>query len=278
MIDRLCGIGDEGAAGLARQIAVHLELQLQALELRTMDGRGVHLLSDGEADAAAEAVSAAGLTVPVVDTPLGSWSVNVGVSDESELEILRRAARNAKRFSCRQLRIMSYPNDGRPEREWRAEAIRKLRLLVETAAELDVVLLHENCHGWASTGAARTLELVSEVAGLRLLFDIGNGIAHHYRSLPFLREVLPYVEHVHIKDGTVTDGQAVFGRPGEGDAELLGCLQLLVDSGYQGWYSVEPHVALIPHLGVSGDPERTEMAYVDYVRRLKALVGKAVTA
>ncbi len=202
-------------------------------------------------------------------TPLGSWAVTVGVSDESEADVLRRAARNAARFDCRRLRIMSYPNDGRGAAQWRAEAIRKVRLLAELAAELNVTLLHENCNGWAGSSAARSLELLSEVDGLRLLFDIGNGIAYGYPSLPFLRDVLPYVDHVHVKDGHTEQGRAVFGWPGQGQAQLTDCLRVLRESGYQGWYSVEPHIAKIPHLGVTGDPELMTAGYIDYVRRLE---------
>lgn len=273
MIDRLCGIGDEAAPGLARQIAVHRELGLTGLELRGVDGKGVHELTDAEADAAAQAVAEAGLTVPAVATPLGGWAVTVAVSDESEVDILRRAARNAKRFGCRSLRIMSYPNDGEPEARWRAEAIRKVRVLAGVAAELDVRLLHENCHGWAGASAERSLELLSEVDGLRLLFDTGNGVAYGYPSPPFLRAVLPFVEHVHVKDGYTEQGEAVFCWPGDGTAELTECLRLLRESGYCGWYSVEPHLAHIPHLGVSGDPERMAEGYLGYVRRLREVVA-----
>jgi len=273
MIEKLCGIGDEAAVELVRQIAIHRKLGLTGLELRGVDGRGVHELTDAEADAAAQAVAEAGLTVPAVATPLGTWAVTVAVSDESEVDILRRAVRNAKRFGCRSLRIMSYPNDGRPETEWRAEAIRKVRVLAEVAAELDVQLLHENCNGWAGTSAERSLELLSEVDGLRLLFDIGNGIAYGYPSPPFLREVLPYVDHVHVKDGHTEQGEAVFCWPGEGQAELAECLRLLREFEYQGWYSVEPHIAKIPHLGVSGDPDRMAEGYLEYVRRLRKVAA-----
>lgn len=269
MIEKLCGIGDEASAEITRQIAIHRELGLAGLELRGVDNRGLHELTDAEVGAAAKSVADAGLTVPVVATPLGGWAVNVGVSDDFELDILRRAARSAKRFGCRSLRIMSYPNDGRPEAEWRAEAIRKVRVLAEAAAVLDVQLLHENCNGWAGTSAERSLELLSEVDGLRLLFDIGNGVAYRYPSAAFLREVLPYVDHVHVKDGYINRGEAVFCWPGEGGAELVECLRLLRSHGYQGWYSVEPHIAKIPHLDVSQDPTRMANGYIEYVRRLR---------
>lgn len=266
---RICGIGDEGAAGLGRQIALHRELGLDGLELRTVNGRGIHELSERQAAAAAAAVSAAGLTVPVVTTPLGGWAVDVTVPDASEQAVLRDAARNAVRFGCRQLRIMSYPNRGLSESGWRAEAIRRVRSLVDLASELGVTLLHENCHGWAGQGAEQTLELLSEVDGLGLLFDVGNGVAHGYDSLPFLRAVLPHVRHVHVKDGAVTGGRVVFGWPGTGHAQVRECLRALDDAGYAGWLSIEPHVALIPHAGVAGDPASLESSYTTYVRRLR---------
>jgi L-ribulose-5-phosphate 3-epimerase len=274
----VCGIGDEGAAALHDQIRLHRELGLSGLELRTVDGLGVHQLSDTQALAAAEAVAAAGLIVPVVDSPLGSWSVNVGVSDADELNVLHRAARNAGVFGCRHLRIMSYPNDGRPGDEWRVEALRKVKVLVEAADDLDVVLLHENCSGWAGTDARRTIELIAEVDSprLRLLFDLGNGIAYGYPSLPFLREVLPWVRHVHVKDGTIVDGEVVFGLPGEGDAQLTDCLQLLADASYRGWYSVEPHITFIPHASTSGDPSQKCAAYYNYVQRFRELLDSVI--
>jgi sugar phosphate isomerase/epimerase len=138
-----------------------------------------------------------------------------------------------------------------------------------------VVLLHENCHGWAGRSAACSLDLVATVdsPSLRLLFDTGNGLAYGYRSLPFLREVLPLVEHVHVKDGiTTAGGDAVFGMPGEGAARLVDCMALLEEHGYRGWYSIEPHVALIPHLGVRGDPVLQERAYRGYAAAFLALL------
>jgi len=137
------------------------------------------------------------------------------------------------------------------------------------------VLLHENCHGWASQGYRQSIDMMTTVdsPALRLLFDTGNGLAYGYDGLAFLREVVELVEHVHVKDGRRDDdGGAVFGMPGEGTADLAGCVTTLEQHGYTGWYSIEPHVALIPHLGVSGDPALMRQAYVGYGRRLLNLL------
>ena len=262
-MNRVSGIGDEAAADLADQIRIHTELGLQGLELRTVGGRGLHELTDAEAALMAARVLASGLEVPVAATPIGNWGTDIGAPLAPDLAILRRTADVASLVGCRHLRVMSYPNDGRADAEWRAAALIRLARLTLLAEELDVVLLHENCHGWASRSAAASLDLVTTVDSphLRLLFDIGNGLAYGYDALPFLRDVLPWVEHVHVKDGVRTDSGAEFGVPGDGEAGVADCLRLLDGAGYQGWYSLEPHVAHIPHLGVTADPATLEAGY-----------------
>lgn len=276
---KICGIGDEAVAGGLAQVAVHRELGLTGLELRTVDGLGLHELPEADGRRLADAVAEAGLTVPVVDTPIGNWATTVATDFDGELDVLARSARAAAWFGCRNLRVMSYPSDGRAEADWKAEVLRRMRVLATEAERLDVVLLHENCHGWAGRSAAATVELMSTVdsPALRLLFDVGNGVAYGYDALTFLRQVLPWVDHVHIKDGVRVAGEAVFGLPGAGSVRLVRCLDLLLDTGYSGWYSVEPHVALIPHLGVQGDPVQQEAAYRRYVRAFQELAHGRLT-
>ncbi|MGH8897244.1 MAG: sugar phosphate isomerase/epimerase family protein [Egibacteraceae bacterium] len=276
--ERVCGIGDEAAPGLADQLRVHRDLGLSGIELRTIDGRGLHELSDGQAHAVAEAVIGAGLAVPVVDTPIGGWATTVASDFAAERALLRRAAGRAALLGCHRLRVMSYPNDGRPEPDWRAEALRRMRTLTGLAADLGVTLLHENCQGWAGRGASATRELLEEVASphLRLVFDVGNGLAYGYDAAPFLREVLPFVDHVHVKDGVrAADGTVLFGLPGDGEAGLAECLRLLDAADYRGWYSLEPHVAHVAHLNVSDCPERLEAGYRACVIRFLGLLANA---
>jgi sugar phosphate isomerase/epimerase len=167
---------------------------------------------------------------------------------------------------------MSYPDDGRGEPGWGTDATRRMRLLVREAAALGVTVLHENCHGWGSGSAAATLRMLEQAPGLRLLFDTGNGVWYGYDGPDYLAQVLPYVDHVHVKDGA-RDGTRVGAcLPGEGDAGLAESLRLLRLAGYQGWYSVEPHLATIPHLGVSGRPDVLESSYRDYVARVRGLL------
>lgn len=275
-MSRLCGIGDEGAPALADQLRIHADLGWTALELRTVDGRWLHELDDGEAEAVATEIAAAGLAVPVVDTPIGGWSTTVAGDFEAELRLLDRYAVRAAALGCRRLRVMSYPRGAMEADRWRRQALWRMAELARRAADHGVTLLHENCHGWASQSAAATLEMLEHVdhPALRLVFDTGNGLAYGYDAVPFLRQVSSYVDHVHVKDGVPGVGEdAEFGLPGDGEAGLVECLHLLRDAGYAGWYSLEPHVLHSPHLGRSDRPDRLEAGYRLCAERLRSLVA-----
>lgn len=276
---RLCGIGDEAAADLNDQIRIHAELGLAGIELRTVNGRGAHEWTIGEAEDIAAQLANAGLEVPVVDTPVGGWAVTIGSDFNAELAVLRRAAENALIIGCRRLRVMSYPNDGRTEEAWRACVLWRLRELTACARDVGVTLLHENCVGWGARDASSTLDMIREITGLRLIFDVGNGLAYGYDGVEYLRAVLKQVDHVHVKDGIRRDGDVVFGLPGEGDAHLADCVQLLSGAEFDGWYSLEPHVAYLPHRGVSRSPQAREEAYRACAERFRALLdAHAVTS
>ncbi|WP_405583469.1 sugar phosphate isomerase/epimerase family protein [Streptomyces sp. NBC_01190] len=261
--ERACGIGDEAAPDLPGQIALHRELGIGAIELRTIDGLGLHELSPAALSEAAKLVADAGLTVPVVDTPIGNWSRTVGDDFDAELAVLAGSAAAAHVLGAPWLRVMSYPNDGRPQSDWAAESLRRLAALTREAERLDVLLLHENCQGWAGQGPRETLRLLEYVdsPALRLVFDIGNGLAYGYEPVAYLAEVLPWVDHVHIKDGHLTPEGPVFTLPGDGSIDIPACLRLLETTCYQGFYSLEPHVAHIPHLSTTATPEALAAGY-----------------
>lgn len=268
---RLGGIGDEAALGIAEQVAVHQRLGWRHLELRSVDGVAIAELPQALIADIAARIAAAGLSVPCLDSRIGNWARPVTCSFDAELAELDGVLAAAVRLGTRYVRVMSYPNDGLGEAAWGDEAARRLRVLAARAADRGVVLLHENCSGWAGTSAERAAALLSEVDNLRALFDIGNPVAHGYDGLEYLAAVLPWVEHVHVKDAlpaSETRPDVVFTEPGQGQARLADCLTMLLDAGYPGVFSIEPHVAVLPHAGQRADPGVVLARYLDYGNRL----------
>jgi L-ribulose-5-phosphate 3-epimerase len=274
----LAALGDEAAPDIGSQVAAIGDLGWPGIELRTVGGRQMARLRPQAFARVAAAVAAGGLRTVAVSSGIGGWQRTTSTPQELDLRELEILAPRARRLGTRYVRVMSFANDGLSQPAWRAEALRRLRTLAALAAELDVVLLHENCSGWAGQGAEQTLDLVTAVdsPSLLLLFDIGNCLAYGQDPVGFLAAVLPWVAHVHVKDGVRSEGGVRWVAPGTGEARVEECLRMLASGGYRGSWVIEPHLQVAPHRGeyVAGDAGAREL--VGYGRTLERLIADAV--
>ncbi|WIX92310.1 sugar phosphate isomerase/epimerase family protein [Amycolatopsis sp. DG1A-15b] len=263
----LAGITDEAAPDLAGQLAVLAELGWSAVELRTVDGLAVADLDERHFARVASTLAGHGVRVVCVASRIGGWARPITAPFADDLAELAVLARRCAVLGTRYVRIMSYPNDGLDEYRWRARVLDRVVALARAAEAAGVVLLHENCSGWAASDAGRMLQLLAAVncSSLRLLFDTGNPVAHGYDGYEVLRRVAPHVAHVHVKDARGT----TFVDPGTGEARVRDCVRLLRSAGYAGAWSLEPHVALQPHRS----DQRAEGAAAAFVRAGRALAG-----
>ncbi|MER6379281.1 sugar phosphate isomerase/epimerase family protein [Streptomyces sp. NPDC001250] len=281
---RYAGIGDEAAADLAGQIRAHRLLGWSAIELRDIDGTALADLDDAAFDHVVEALREARLDVVCVDSRIANWARPVTGDFELDRGELERLAPRCAALGTRHVRVMSYPNDpdaplGEPD--WARRTIDRMRRLARQAEDAGLVLLHENCAGWAGADAARALRLLAEVdsPALRLLFDTGNGVAYGYEAYDLLTELVDRVDHVQIKDARAEAGEAVYTLPGEGSCRVADCLRLLLDHGYTGTWTIEPHRAVRPHEGRTDAGRDGIEEFVRYGRALEALAaGLSATA
>jgi len=274
------GISDEAGASIERQIAAHKELGWQHLELRMVNGVNLTDVDDATFEHVVEAVEAAGMTVCCFASQLANWGRPITSDFNVDLQEMERAIPRMKRLGTRYIRCMSYPNDGWTERAWRDEVVWRLRDLAKLAQDNDLILVHENCNGWGGESPANTLDLIRFVnnPAFKLVFDTGNTFAHKQDALEYLRAVIDHVVHVHIKDGFLDGTKNVFTYPGEGSCQVEACVRLLIEHGYDGGYSIEPHIASIIHTGDVGGEERNEAlwnSYLTYGRTLMALYARA---
>ncbi|MCK3860976.1 sugar phosphate isomerase/epimerase family protein [Pseudomonas sp. B329] len=268
----LTGVADEGASSIVDQIACHLALGWNHLELRSVDGLPIARLTDDALRMVVDQLQKRSIAVPVLASQIGNWGSQIEGDFAVDLTELDRLLEIAATLGTRMIRIMSYPNSGWEEARWRSAVIDRLCRLTEIAQRHDVVLVHENCAGWAGRNAEYTLDMLQAVGSdhLKLLFDVGNGLSYGYQALDFLRQVLPHVAHVHLKDGLCTDQGVRYQELGEGEAGAIECIDFLIRNGYEGWFSIEPHLSLIPHLQVSdADPQRKQATYMAYAQRVE---------
>ena len=209
-----------------------------------------------------------------------------------------------QRLGTKMVRIMSYgilrdPESWVPLADQKAdERVRRLNEFVPMFLEAGIQPVHENCMNFGGMCWQNSLELAERVEGLKLVFDTGNpvfspdaskeavdGIFPRQNALEFYDKVKDHVVYVHIKDGR---GQAedkhgqIFPSghectfPGEGDCKIPEIVKDLYDSGYDGGFSMEPHMATVYHENQDETPEEAKFnTYVEYGRRFEAVVKAA---
>jgi sugar phosphate isomerase/epimerase len=231
-------------------------------------------MSSEHVDKIADVLKASGLRCDVVGSTLGNWATSIKTDFAREMKRADTLFHHMQILDAKYARIMSYPNDGLDDNDWQREVFQRISLLCRKAEDEGVILLHENCAGWAGQSAQNTLALLEAVKSpaLKLLFDIGNGIAYGYDSVAFLKQIIEYVAHVHIKDAVRSGTDVTYCLPGHGESKVDVCLQLLSQASYNGIYAIEPHLQFIPHLKKDTDSDSMSKSYVQYARIAEEMV------
>lgn len=279
----LSGIADEAGNDIHTQIAAHREIGWDHIELRLINGNNIcGAAPQADFDEAAAAIDESGLKVSALASAIGNWSRHIRHDFSIDRRELESAIERMKRLNVTHIRIMSWPGQDVPEREWRSETLRRLRELTSMAEYAGIVLCHENCRGWGGLTAERMIEVKEQMnsPSFQLLYDIGNAITHRLDPQHFFDVIRGHFAYLHVKDAVwdrETD-EIHFRMCGEGEAMVPQILEKVIgEDGYDGVVSIEPHVASVIHLGESANksPEERFSSYVEYARTLNSIVAGA---
>jgi len=127
---------------------------------------------------------------------------------------------------------------------WRDEVLRRLRELTIQARNANLILLHENEKDIYGDTIARCTDLLQSMNDphFQAILDPANFIQCQQTPYPdAYLELRPWLRYIHVKDA-LADGTVV--AAGEGVARWPEILQQLHTDGYEGFFSLEPHLAL----------------------------------
>jgi sugar phosphate isomerase/epimerase len=245
----LTGFADEISADLDEQLAVLAAEAISHLELRSAWGTNVADLTDEQVARIGQALSAAGVQVSAIGSPIGK----IGIADPlgPELDRMRRIADVAGQLDAAIVRVFSfYLPVGEPPARYRDEVIDRMAALAEIAAASGLVLAHENEKGIFGDRPERCADIIESVGSPALVatFDAANfvqcGVRPHTEAYPLLR---PHLLYLQVKDAIMATGEVV--PAGQGDGEVAETLAALRDSGFAGFVSLEPHLAVAGQFG-----------------------------
>src|SRR6202008_4336670 len=126
----------------------------------------------------------------------------------------------------------------------RQAVIDRMGALAQIAAEREILLAHENEKEIYGDIPERCADLIASVGSpaLRATFDAAHFVQCGVRPHPDGYERRrPHLVYLQVKDALAATGQVV--PAGQGDGEVRETLAALRDSGFEGFMSLEPHLA-----------------------------------
>ena len=280
---RLSAFADEISADLNEQIEVLRSEHIDFIDLRGVWNTNVLDLTDQQVTEIKQALDASGIGVSAIASPIGK--IPIDASFEHHLQRFRRAIELANFFHTSYIRIFSfYPpasedtaNGGKESSDpaiWRNEVLRRLGEMTSLVRDTNIILLHENEKDIYGDTVARCIDLLQIINDphFQAIFDPANFIQCGQTTYPDALEALrPWVRYNHVKDA-LADGTVV--AAGEGKAEWVTVLKRLYADGYDGFFSLEPHLALSGQFQGFSGPELFRKASQSFKRLLQSIDWK----
>jgi sugar phosphate isomerase/epimerase len=251
----LSGFIDEISDDFSLQCKIASGLGLRYVEVRSAWGTNILDLDGGQLSKLQETLAEYELKVSSIGSPIGK----IFIDDEfpPHLERMRHAVEVAETLEAPYIRLFSFfiPEGTDPDSR-RDEVLSRMGALAEAVGDSDVILVHENEKEIYGDIPRRCLDIVTSVSSpkLQLAWDPANfvqvGVRPFTEGYAMLR---PHIGYIQIKDALLADGSVVVA--GAGDGEVVETIRALRADGFDGFFSLEPHLGEYTEFGALSGPE-----------------------
>ena len=250
----LSGFADEASRSVDEQIAVLKALGISHIEPRNVDGKSISALTAEEAEALGKKLSAAGISVSSVGSPIGKIDIT-GDMDE-HIAALKNTLQVAQILGAKYIRMFSFFMPADKAADYRDEVMRRMELMLKTARGTGVQLVHENEKAIYGDTVDRCADLMEQFAPeLGLVFDPSNFVQCEQDTKYGFEKLSKYLTYMHMKDSVYAGnaerehrdmgfkGVSDSHRPvGQGDGNVSWIIDKLVEMNFSGYLSLEPHL------------------------------------
>jgi len=297
----LTGIADEAGDSINSQIAATKALGWEHIEARFLsvgnfEKGSIHEIPEEAFNLAVDALNEAEIKVCGIGSTIGNWAHSItDPFDITEGEVERCITR-MKVLGSSIVRIMSYSiledeNENDHENQFFEERIKRLKNIITRFEDNGITPVHENCMNYGGMSTLHALKLQNEIPQMKWVFDTGNPVFNADRSAPrpyprqdawsFYQALKENIVHVHIKDGIWDNlkNECTFTMPGEGDGKVEEILSDLKKTNYEGFISIEPHIASVFHEEDNEDidqetKEKNQLdTYIEYGKKLEEIIS-----
>ncbi|MFW6007148.1 MAG: sugar phosphate isomerase/epimerase family protein [Halanaerobiales bacterium] len=245
----LSAFADEIDMDLKIQMEVLNQHNINYIEMRGVNGKGVVEYSLKEVEDIKKELDKNGFKISAIGSPLGK--IEITDDFEPHLELFKHTLKIAEILETDYIRMFSFfiPEGDKPE-EYRKEVMNRWNQFIEEAEGSGITLLHENEKEIYGDTPERCLDLLEtmDCKYFKAIFDPANFIQCDVITYPNAYKILEeHIEYLHIKDAIYSDHSVV--PSGQGDGKIKEILTDLYNKDFEGFLSLEPHLGSFEGLG-----------------------------
>lgn len=268
--EKISGFTDEISSNLDRQVNAAKKLGLSHIAVRDVNGQNIcEYLPEEVEEKIFPVLNQNNIMVSSIGSPLGKIMVDDEEAFRGQLRVAEQAACIAGILRCKYIRIFSFyiPEGDMPEK-WEDMVISKIKKFVDIFEDHGITALHENEKEIFGDRAERCRSLFQKVDSkyFRGIFDFANFVQCHQKPGEAYEILKDDVDYFHIKDARYENGETEVC--GKGDGEIEDILKIAFRDGFNGFLTLEPHLAVFDGLA---SLERREVSEI--IRKNKAKDG-----
>lgn len=246
----ISGFSDEIDDDLDKQLEVVKKLGMKYISLRSAYGRNISQYTPEEfTDKIVSKLQEYDVRVSSIGSPIGKIFVNDEEGFVKQMLDLEKLCKMANRLDCQYIRIFSFyiPESG-AALFYRDAVMSKLSSFLEIAKKHNIVLIHENEKDIYGDTYERCRDIMDYFGSkhLKLAFDFANFVQCKQDTIKAYHTLKSHIVYIHIKDALYESGDTV--PVGKGDGNVKEILSDIMDSGYRGFLTLEPHLAIFKGL------------------------------
>ncbi len=277
----LTAFADEIDMNLKTQMDVLDRHGIKYIEMRGVNGKNLVQYSLEEVREIKKQLDARGFKLSALGSPLGKIKITEDFGPH--LELFKHAIEIARIMETKYIRMFSFflPMGEEPAK-YRDAVMSRWSRFIKAAEGTGLTLLHENEKDIYGDTAERCLDLLQTMncSYLKAIFDPANFVQCDVKTYPEAYELLKdHVVYMHIKDAVYRDHHVV--PSGYGDSKVKEILTALYNRGFEGFLSLEPHLAsfagfseLEPASPLNKLPEGGPKQFAIAVEALKKIIAE----
>lgn len=235
----LSAFADEAGSTLEEQIIALKENEIDYIEPRNINKKGILTFSDNELKEIKNTLDRNGIKVNSLGSPIGKYPIENDF--EPHLLETRRAIEVCKLLGTENMRMFSFFTPQSDLDKNREEVIRRLRVMVKEAKDAGITLCHENESRIYGQMPGEVRDLLTEIPDLKGIFDAANYRMNDADVMDGIDATLINFKYMHIKDAIFSAQTIVPAGEGEGRiGEIIDLVNEKTDNVV--YLTLEPHL------------------------------------